>query len=117
MQPGPGIDGVFSSCLPGQAHKLSREAIGLKLRDTVADMAEALELPGETVTGTVKITLTGRRRALVEHYGGLLGYSGDCVEVRAGSGRVRIIGRELRLGAMDGDALLIRGSISAVEYG
>ena len=117
MHSAAAIDGAFSSCFPGQAHKLSREAIRLKLRDTVADMAEALELPAETVPGAVKITLTGRRRALVEHHGGLLGYSGDCVEVGAGSGRVRIIGRELSLGAMDGDALLIRGTITAVEYG
>ncbi len=88
----------------------------MKMRDIGSELAEAMDLPAEALTGAVKLTVTGRRTALVEHHGGLLGYSGECVEVGAGSGRVRILGYGLRLGAMDADALLIRGSISAVEY-
>ena len=88
----------------------------MKMRSLGWDLAEALDLPAESMTGAVKLTVTGRRTALVEHHDGLLGYSGECVEVGAGAGRVRILGRELRLGAMDADALMIQGGISAVEY-
>lgn len=88
----------------------------MKYQDTVADLAEAMDVPGEAVTGSVRIVLTGRRRATVEHHRGLLGYSGECVEVSASPGRVRILGRDLELRAMDADTLLITGILTAVEY-
>ena len=88
----------------------------MKLRETVADMAEAMSLPGETVPGSVRLTLTARRQALVEYHGGLLGYGSECVEVRDGPGRVRILGSELVLRAMDRETLIVAGRISGVEY-
>ncbi len=88
----------------------------MKKRCYGAELAEKLDLPAEAMTAAVKLTIIGRRSALVEHHGGLLGYSGECVEVGVGAGLVRILGQGLSLGAMDTDALLIRGNISAVEY-
>lgn len=88
----------------------------MKFHEAVADMAEALDVPGEAVTGAVRIVLTGRRRAAVEHHRGLLGYCADCVEVSAPPGRVRILGNELELKAIDADTLLITGTLTAVEY-
>ena len=89
----------------------------MKLRDTVADLAAQLDLPEEAVSGKAKVTLIGRRQAVVEHHTGLLGYSTESVEVAVRHDRLRILGRELELRAMDPDALLITGTISAVEYG
>ena len=95
---------------------MSREAVRMKYHDAVADMAEALDIPPEALSNAVRIVLTGRRRALVEHHRGLLGYSGERVEVGAAPGRVRFLGRDLVLKAMDADTLLITGYLSAVEY-
>ena len=89
----------------------------MKIRDTVADLAEAIDVPPEAVTGMAKVTLTGRRRAAVEHHTGLLGYTAESVEVSAGRDRIRIIGAGLQLRAMDSETLLITGNITAVEYG
>ena len=88
----------------------------MKFHDAVADMAEALDLPEEALGSPVRIVLTGQRRAVVEHHKGLLGYTAESVEVSAAPGRVRILGRELALKAMDADALLITGVLTAVEY-
>jgi sporulation protein YqfC len=88
----------------------------MKYKDAVEDLAEALDLPGEAMTGAVRIVLTGRRRAMVEHHRGLLGYTAESVEVSAPPGRIRILGRDLELRAMDADALLITGTLTAVEY-
>lgn len=88
----------------------------MKYKDTVEDLAEALDVPGEAMTGAVRIVLTGRRRAMVEHHRGLLGYTAESVEVSAPPGRIRFLGRELELRAMDADALLITGTLTAVEY-
>ena len=67
----------------------------MKLRDTVADLADSLELPEEAVSDAMRVTLIGRRRA---------------------AGRVRILGAELMLHAMDRDTLIVTGRIAAVEY-
>ena len=55
----------------------------MKLRDTVADLADSLELPEEAVSDAMRVTLIGRRRAVVEHHRGLLGYDAQSVEVSA----------------------------------
>lgn len=88
----------------------------MKYHDAVEDLAEALDVPGEAVGGAVRIVLTGRRRVVVEHHRGLLGYTAESVEVSAPPGRVRFLGRDLELRAMDADALLITGKLTAVEY-
>ena len=87
----------------------------MKLRDTVADLADSLELPEEAVSDAMRVTLIGRRRAVVEHHRGL-GYDAQSVEVSAAAGRVRILGAELTLHAMDRDTLIVTGRIAAVEY-
>jgi len=88
----------------------------MRIRDSVADLAETLDLPGEAVSGAVKVTLTGRRRAVVEYHRGLLGYTSESVEVSAGAERVRILGGGLLLRAMDSRTLVVTGRISGVEY-
>ena len=88
----------------------------MKYRDTVADLADSLALPAETLTDALRVTLIGRRRAVIEHHHGLLGYDAQSVEIRAGRSRVRIVGAELTLYAMDRDTLIVTGRIAAVEY-
>ena len=83
-------------------------------RETAADLAEELELPGEALGA--RVTLTARRRAVVEYHGGLRGYTAECVEVSDGPGRVRVLGSELVLRAMDRETLIVTGRISGVEY-
>ena len=89
----------------------------MTIRDTVADMADALALPPEATGALAKVTLYGRRQAVVEHHAGLLGYSTDCVEVALVRDRLRVLGGELTLRAMDSETLLVTGQITAVEYG
>lgn len=88
----------------------------MKLRDTVADIADSLDLPEEAVTDALRVTLFGRRRAVVEHHRGLVGYDAQSVEISAAAGRVRILGTELCLYAMDRNTLIVTGRIAAVEY-
>lgn len=88
----------------------------MKVRDTVADLAESLELPEEALSDALRVTIIGRRRAVVEHHRGLLVYDAQCVEVSAAAGRARILGADLTLHAMDRDTLIVTGRIAAVEY-
>ena len=62
-----------------------------------------------------RITLTGRRQLLVEEHRGIRRYADDCVELDLGAYRLRVSGGELRLAAMDRDAVLLTGAITALE--
>ena len=75
-----------------------------------------LYLPAESVAGVPKLTVTGRRRALVENHCGLLEYSHECIVVDGGRVRVCIRGTNLQLVAMDSTALLISGTIACAEF-
>lgn len=88
----------------------------MKLRDTVADLADSLELPEEAVSDAMRVTLIGRaaRRG---------GASPRTARIRRAERRgerrrrrVRILGAELTLHAMDRDTLIVTGRIAAVEY-
>jgi sporulation protein YqfC len=78
------------------------------------DIAERFELPAETA-GIVKLTVTGRRRLLVENHRGVLEYTRDRIEIGGGDVRIRVNGDGLELSAMDRDALLITGTLVALE--
>ena len=69
----------------------------MKIRDSVADLSDALVLPPEALTSAAKITLFGRRQAVVEHHAGLLGYTTESVEVALVHDRVRVLGAGLTL--------------------
>ncbi len=80
-----------------------------------AQVSERLDIPGEAA-GLLKLTVSGRGRALVENHRGLLEYAGERIEINGGSVRLRLSGEGLTLAAMDREALLITGSIAAIEY-
>ena len=88
----------------------------MKLRQTAAELAQSLPLPPEAVGAALRVTVSGRRQVMVENHRGLLGYTQEAVEVNGGTSRLRILGRDLQLYAMDRDTLIIRGHIAALEY-
>ena len=88
----------------------------MKHFDTARDIAEGLGLTPELFSGTLRVTVWGRRQVMVEQHRGLLGYSEDLIEVGGGKMRVRIVGRNMFLTAMDRETLVITGNITAVEY-
>ncbi len=87
-----------------------------RIADIPEEIAGRLDLPAETVAGVPKLTVTGRRRALIENHRGLLQYSSDCIEVDGGRVRLRIRGANLQLVAMDRSDLLISGVILSAEF-
>ena len=78
-------------------------------------MAERFDLPAEALAGLPKLTLTGTRRALVENHKGLLEYSAECITINGGKVRLRLLGTELELRAMDAGDIVVTGNIYTVE--
>ncbi|MBR4057344.1 MAG: YabP/YqfC family sporulation protein [Oscillospiraceae bacterium] len=78
--------------------------------------SEIFELPAESFAGVPKLTVTGRRYAIVEHHRGLSLYTKERIEVEGGRVRLCISGTDLSLTAMDREVLILRGEILSAEF-
>ncbi len=88
----------------------------MKKGSVAEELAERFDLPQEAVAGVPKVTISGRRRVLVENHKGLLGYGRELIDVNGGRVLLRIRGEELELRAMDREALIVTGNIFSVEF-
>ena len=84
--------------------------------DVIDLAAERLEIPTFGLHGLPRLTLTGDRQLLVEQHRGLTRYSAGEIVIALQKGRVRLTGKNLRLVAMDKEAVLIAGEIRCLEY-
>ena len=84
--------------------------------DVIDLAAQRLEIPAFGLHGLPRLTLTGDRQLLVEQHRGLTRYSADEIVIALQRGRVRLTGQNLRLVAMDKEAVLIAGEIRGLEY-
>ena len=84
--------------------------------DVIDLAAERLEIPAFGLHGLPRLTLTGNRQLLIEQHRGLTHYSGETIELALHKGRIRLIGQNLRLVAMDREAVLIAGEIHSLEF-
>ena len=87
-----------------------------KRREFPGELCDRLELPREAAVGAVKLTITDGRLALVENHRGLLEYGAEQIRVSIGRGQIVLRGSELRLCAMSGRELLIRGRLQSAEW-
>lgn len=83
--------------------------------DAAERAAERLSLPADSMAAVPRITLTGRRQLLIERHRELTRYETDCVELDLGAFHLRVQGGGLSLAAMDRDAVLLTGTITALE--
>lgn len=87
-----------------------------KRRGLGEDIADRLDLPGEALLGSAKLTLTANRRALVENHCGILEYGPEQIQVSVKRGKIVLRGSNLRLTAMNKGELLICGKLQSVEW-
>ena len=87
----------------------------MKKKGIVPSLADRLELPEEAL-GTPKLTVIDARRALIENHRGILEYSRERISVSLGKRQVSLMGRELRIAAMNRKELLIRGELQDITW-
>lgn len=81
-----------------------------------AKVASILELPGEILTNSCRITLLGRERLVVENHQGLLGYTGEQILLQTPEGRLLITGNDLNIGVISPDQISVNGAIGRLKY-
>lgn len=74
-------------------------------------MADMLRIPEDSLTGMLRITLTGDRRALVENYCSILEYSDQRIKLLGRQGGLLLEGEGLVIEYYAGSDMLIRGRI------
>ena len=84
--------------------------------DVIDLAAERLEIPTFGLHGLPRLTLTGNRQLLIEQHRGLTRYGADCIELALQKGSVRLTGKNLRLVAMDKEAVLIAGEMKEIAF-
>lgn len=67
------------------------------------------ELPDDAVAGAPRITLFGRRCALIEGHRGVVEMSDACIRFRSGSGVISIRGEGLEIRELSLDAAMVSG--------
>ena len=86
------------------------------LKDKAELLADRLELPSDALAGTVKLTVNGRRRVLIENHCGIITYDDTVIAVDCGGMKAVIRGDDISLGAMDKQDMLITGRILSIEF-
>lgn len=84
-------------------------------RDRAELLADKLDIPADAL-GSVKLSLCGRSRLLVENHRGIITYNDNLIEIDCGSVKLAVRGDALRLGAMNGRDMFICGRIIALEF-
>ena len=82
----------------------------------IEELAERLDLPEDILLNSLKLSVTGGKRALVENHRGILEYGSDRIVIAAKRGRLKMFGSELKICAMNREALLISGRINSMEW-
>ena len=86
------------------------------MKDKVEHLAYKLDLPAEALTGAAKLTVTGRRQALIENHRGIINYDENTVTVSCEGYRLSIRGDDMRLEGMNDNDMLLTGRILSVEF-
>ena len=86
-----------------------------KKNDALMELAEAFDLPLDTVAKLPHLELLGDRELLLSGHRGILAYSGEEIMVSAPPFTLAIRGSGLCLRAMTGEELRVAGRITGVE--
>ncbi len=78
-------------------------------------IAKGLDLPPETLCDLPVGTFRGRGELSLENHRGILGYSGELIQVSVKGGSVLIHGRDLTIANMSRRCLCIRGTVTCIE--
>ncbi|MEG0766662.1 MAG: sporulation protein YqfC [Clostridia bacterium] len=76
----------------------------------------ALALPQDVILGLPRISMRGNTQLYLENHQGIVAYQRETVRVRTAWGMMAVEGKELQLGALGTQDLLIVGHIAGVRY-
>lgn len=86
-------------------------------REKAQGLLNALDFPGEILTGTPVVEIKGSSEAVVLNHRGVSGYDDTLVRIASCLGTIRISGEKLRIFRMNRERIVVQGRISCVRIG
>ena len=87
-----------------------------KGRTFLKNMAQRLDIPEEIAAGLPVTEVAGFSKITVEHHKGLLEYTDESILLQVNIGTIHITGQQLEIGLMNGDFVVITGTIWSVTF-
>ena len=84
-------------------------------KDLTTRAADVFDLPADVIAALPHIELIGDCQLLMNRHEGILSYSTERIDVNGGALVLRIIGENLKLMAMTGRELRVKGKITALQ--
>lgn len=79
------------------------------------EVSEKLALPADVLAGVPRIEILGSSEFCMEPHKGLLEYGTNQVTIRTNQGAVTIYGADLKIRLMNGERIVVGGSIETVD--
>jgi len=87
-----------------------------KIRKALTEVSCRLDLPEETLPGSLRGTFSDNRKLIIENCTGLIELEKERIVVSGGKGKLAVYGSELVISAMSNETVYITGKISSVEW-
>ena len=96
--------------LDAEVHQInSNKGIGTSL-------ADLFEVPRELLTGAPKVTITGRRQALIENHRGISKLGSQVIEIAGQGLSLRLEGEGLKLLSMSRSDMIVGGQFHSIVF-
>lgn len=79
-------------------------------------LAGILEIPQDIILDLPRITMLGNKQLLVENHKGIIEYTPSLVRIKLNQGELIIIGKNLILGNLQIEQILVEGTVEELKY-
>ena len=79
-------------------------------------LGKVLEIPQELLWDFPRTTMLSNRQLLVENHKGIIEYTPSLVRIKVTQGEMIISGRDLTIGTLQAEQMLVEGVIAEVKY-
>lgn len=79
-------------------------------------LAGILEIPQDITLDLPRITMLGNKQLLVENHKGIIEYTSSLVRIKLNQGELIIAGKNLMLGNLQMEQILVEGTVEGVKY-
>ncbi len=79
-------------------------------------LAGVLEIPQDIILDLPRITMLGNQQLLVENHKGIIEYTPSLVRISLNQGELKISGKNLILGNLQIEQILVEGTVEDVKY-
>ena len=79
-------------------------------------LSEKIGLSSDILAGAPIVTMIGQTELSIEHYKGIIEYTGDLLRIQTKTGRIHIEGKNLVIRNYSEDTMKVSGFIRMIQY-